>query len=284
LLHQPVFQNVEASWRALDYLVRHVETDTQLKIYVIDVSKAELLADLAAASDLKQTGLYQILVKAPPRGEPWSLIGCDCTFRPWVDDIELLARISMVVDMAGAPLIAGADPSILGVKNPERLADDDEWEIDNPLWDEIRQFPEARRIGLAMPRFLIRSPYGKNSSPLERFHFEEMPEGSTHVHYLWANSMYLCVMLIAQAFSHAKWDLRVGQFQSVRSLPAHTWMEYGNPELKPCAEVLFTLKAAETMIGQGLMPVLSMKGSDEVRVGMFQSIAKPQSPLEGRWR
>jgi hypothetical protein len=38
------------------------------------------------------------------------------------------------------------------------------------------------------------------------------------------------------------------------------------------------------MIGQGLMPVLSMKGSDEVRVGMFQSIAKPQSPLEGRWR
>lgn len=284
LLHQPVFQGVEASWRALDYLVRHVETDTQLKIYLLDVSKSELLADLASASDLKQTGLYQILVRATPKGEPWSLIGCDCTFRPWVDDIELLARIAMVVDMAGAPMIAGADPSILGVKNPARLADDDEWEIDNPLWDEIRQFPEARRVGLAMPRFLIRSPYGKNSSPLERFQFEEMPEGSTHAHYLWANSMYLCVMLIAQAFSHAKWDMRPGQFQSVRSLPTHTWMEYGNPELKPCAEVLFTLKAAETMIGQGLMPVLSMKGSDEIRIGMFQSIAKPSSPLEGRWR
>ena len=38
------------------------------------------------------------------------------------------------------------------------------------------------------------------------------------------------------------------------------------------------------MIALGLMPMLSMKGSDAVRVGMFQSIAKPNAPLEGRWR
>ena len=70
----------------------------------------------------------------------------------------------------------------------------------------------------------------------------------------------------------------------LHSLPVHTWKEYGNVELKPCAEVLLTLKAAETMIGLGLMPLLSMKGSDRVRVGAFQSIAKPPAPLEGRWR
>jgi len=32
------------------------------------------------------------------------------------------------------------------------------------------------------------------------------------------------------------------------------------------------------------MPLLSMKGSDQVRIGMFQSIAKPTAPLQGRWR
>jgi len=283
LLHDNVFQAAEAAWRALDFLVRNVETDTQLKIYVLDISKPEMLSDLASASDLKQTGLFQLLIKATPGGEPWSLLGADCTFRPWIDDIELLARIAMLAELAGAPIIAAGDTSILGVKNPERLGDNDEWQIDNAVWNELRAFPEARRVGLAMPRFLLRSPYGKSSSPAERFPFEEMPEGSTHAHYLWGNPMYACVMLIAQAFSHSKWDLRPGQFQSVRGLPTHVWYEYGNPELKPGAEVLLTLKAAETMIEQGLMPLLSMKGSGEVRVGMFQSIAKPSTPLEGRW-
>ena len=43
---------------------------------------------------------------------------------------------------------------------------------------------------------------------------------------------------------------------------------------------MLTLKAAETMIGLGLMPLLSMKGSDRVRIGAFQSIAKPPAPLQ----
>ncbi len=35
-LHQPLLQNLEGSWRALDWLVRHTETDRQLKIYVLE--------------------------------------------------------------------------------------------------------------------------------------------------------------------------------------------------------------------------------------------------------
>jgi hypothetical protein len=64
----------------------------------------------------------------------------------------------------------------------------------------------------------------------------------------------------------------------------HAYVDCGSPEVKPCAEVLLTLQAAERMIAQGLMPLLTMKGTDTVRVGMFQSIADPPAPLEGRWR
>lgn len=284
ILHNPLFQGLEAAWRGLDYVVRNVETDSRLKIYILDVSKAELLADLAAANDLRRTGLFHLLAAAPPNGEPWSLLGCDCFFRPWIDDIELLARIAMLADFAGAPVLAAADPSLLGVKDPAHLGDSDEWEIENPVWDELRAMPEARRIGLTMPRILLRQPYGKDSGPVEKFKFEEMPEGSTHANYLWGNGMYPCVALICQAFSVDKWNMRPGQFQDIARLPVHTWKEYGNVELKPCAEVLLTLKAAETMIALGLMPMLTMKGSDQVRVGVFQSIAKPPAPLEGRWR
>jgi predicted component of type VI protein secretion system len=110
-----------------------------------------------------------------------------------------------------------------------------------------------------------------------------MPEGSTHAHYLWGNGMFPAVALICQSFTEEKWNMRPGQFQDIHGLPVHTWKEYGNIELKPCAEVLLTLNAAESMIALGLMPLLTMKGTDRVRIGMFQSIAKPSTPLEGRW-
>lgn len=284
ILHNPLFQSMEAAWRGLDYVIRNVETDTQLKIYILDISKAELLADLASASDLRRTGLFHLLAVATPSGEPWSLLGADCFFRPWIDDIELLARIAMLADFAGAPLLAAADHSLIGVKDPAQLGDNDEWELENPIWDEMRSLPEASRIGLTLPRIMLRQPYGKNSSPVETFQFEEMPEGSTHANYLWGNGMFPCVALICQSFSEQKWHMRPGQFQNISSLPVHTWKEYGNVELKPCAEALLTLKAAESLIGIGLMPMLTMKGSDTVRVGVFQSIAKPSTPLEGRWR
>ena len=46
LLHTPDFQALEAAWRAVFLLVRRLETGTQLKLYLIDISKAELAEDL----------------------------------------------------------------------------------------------------------------------------------------------------------------------------------------------------------------------------------------------
>jgi type VI secretion system protein ImpC len=284
LLHQPQFQALESAWRALDWLVRHTETDSQLRIYLLDVSKAELIADLATASDLRTTALYRLLVTQPVDGEPWSLWGADLYFRPWIDEIELLARLAMIADQAGAPLLSGADPSILGVKNPEDLRHTEEWEEGDPVWREMRQLPEARRIGLALPRFLVRLPYGRLSNPVEGFAFEEMPNRtSVHAGYLWANPMYAGVQLIAHAFAVERWQMRPGQFQNIDGLPLHAYLEYGTPEVKPCAEVLLTLQAAERMIAQGLMPLLTMKVTDTVRIGMFQSIVDPPAALAGRW-
>jgi type VI secretion system protein ImpC len=283
ILHNPLFQRFEAAWRSLDYLVRNVETNTQLKIFVLDVSMAELLADLATAPDLRKTGLYELLVAKPANGEPWALIGLDRYFRPWIDDVEMLVRIAMIADQAGAPLLAGADPLVVGVKDPEQLPEYRDWETDNPVWKELRSMPEARRIGLAMPRFLLRLPYGKDSSPAERFRFEEMPEGSTHGNYLWGNPMYGAVTLVAQAFTESKWRMRPGEFQRLSGLPMHWWREDGEYRLKPCAEVLFTQEAAERLIALGLMPLLSLRDTDTAMIGMFQSIADPATPLEGRW-
>jgi hypothetical protein len=43
------------------------------------------------------------------------------------------------------------------------------------------------------------------------------------------------------------------------------------------------MRAAERMMNEGLMPLLSFQGRDTVRVARFQSIATPPTPLSGQW-
>ncbi|MBK3018803.1 type VI secretion system contractile sheath large subunit, partial [Klebsiella pneumoniae] len=42
ILHNPEFQQLESAWRGLHYLVNNTETDEQLKIRVMSISKQEL--------------------------------------------------------------------------------------------------------------------------------------------------------------------------------------------------------------------------------------------------
>src|SRR5260370_36828504 len=69
-----------------------------------------------------------------------------------------------------------------------------------PHWDELRSIPEASYLGLALPRFLLRLPYGAQSSPIDAFPFEEMPPAApVHSHFLWGNPALACLALLTAA-------------------------------------------------------------------------------------
>ena len=68
ILHHPAFQALESAWRAVFHLVRATETGSQLQIYLVDVSKAELAADLSAADDLRKSRAWRMLVEETGRG------------------------------------------------------------------------------------------------------------------------------------------------------------------------------------------------------------------------
>jgi predicted component of type VI protein secretion system len=67
-------------------------------------------------------------------------------------------------------------------------------------------------------------------------------------------------------------------------LPIYVYEEDGNRRVKPCAEVLLTVRAAEIILERGLMPLLSFRDRDVVRLARFQSIRDPLTSLAGRWR
>jgi type VI secretion system protein ImpC len=257
LLHAPEFQAIEAGWRAVDLLTRRLETDELLKLYLFDATLDELASDPAGVDRL---------IASP--NTPWALIVGNYSFGQGAGYAKVLSMIGRSARAANAPFIAEAVPPSGTPEGPE--------------WAELRRSDEARWIGLALPRFLVRLPYGRRTSPVESFEFDEMPE-TRHQDYLWANPAFCCACLIGQSFSSDGWNLRLGTNRRLDGIPLHTYTESGETRLKPCAEVLMTEKEAEYLMDQGIMPLASMKDQDAVLLVRFQSIANPVRALAGRW-
>ena len=288
LLHHPKFQALEAAWRGLFFLVRRLDTDVALKLYILDVSKTELAVGLAT-SELRSTELYRVLVRdtvETPGAEPWAVVAGNYTFDDSVPDVVLLGAIGGLARAAGAPFLAAASPSVMGAelgRSPEPETWKPVSEERKQAWGILRNFTEARYIGLAMPRFVLRLPYGRATDPTEAFPFEEFPGQPNHEDYLWANPAFACVCLLGQAFSKRGWELRPGEFQDIDGLPAHIYREDGDSKMKPCAEALLTENAALDILDRGVMPLVSLKNRDTVRLLRLQSLADPPAALAGRW-
>lgn len=276
LLHHPQFQALESAWRALFFLVRRLSTDTNLKIYLLDIAKPELATDMVAT--------YERLIEHTPREEPWAVLAGNYTFDQTDDDVRLLGRMAAVAKHARAPFLAGASPAIFGCNSLGETPEPRRWRtVDKDSWNALRRIPQVTWIGLALPRFLLRLPYGKQTNSTEHFAFEEFGNPPRHEDYLWGNPGLACTYLLGEAFSESGWDLRPGEVGEISGLPLYVHRADGESHLKPCAEALLTEQAAETILDHGLMPLLSIKGSDAIRLIRFQSIAEPVKALSGRW-
>jgi len=290
ILHHPDFQALESIWRGLFFLLRRIETGLALKVQIFDISKDELAADLLSAADIRSTAVYELLVRQTvetPGGEPWAILLGVYTFDSGKGDVELLARLGQVALRAGAPFLGATDPSLVGMA-PLEDADSPYWaslgeQPATPEWHAVRRSAEARYIGLVLPRFLLRLPYGKETDRTEAFDFEEMAASPRQEDYLWGNPAFACGSLLAQAFSDSGWSMRTGAHRDLKGLPLHGYMQNGEHRLTPCAETLLTEETIEQILDCGVMPLASIKSRDEARLVRFQSIADPPGSLAGRW-
>ncbi len=290
VLHHPEFQSVEAQWRILDLITRHVETDQKLDLVVYDISAEELAADLAAADDLSQSGLCQLLAESTPDGRgPFSAVCGLYTFEETPTHAELVGRIAQVAAHVRAAFFAAITPAFLETDIKDR----------HPLvaqaWDAVREMPEAGYVGLVSPRFLLRRPYGAKTDPISEFDFEEFTESDGLSGMLWANPVALVAILLAGSFRKNGPSLGLGSMMSLGGMPYHYVKDrYGDQVALPCTERNLTQAKTQATIGRGYMPVISVKGRDEVRLGSFQALnggtilgfwsdvppPKPRAPVE----
>lgn len=289
ILSHPEFQQLEASWRGVHFLITNLDLEQSLQLHLFDVSKAELAQDLATArADLSRAQIYHLLVESArqaPDATPWAVLMGDYHFDTSENDIAQLAAIGAVAAQAGAPFLAAASSSILGCDNLLEQTEPRDWpalaDEDAARWQALRRSPQAQWLGLVLPRLLMRLPYGKTTDTVEQFAFEEMP--SQHQAFLWGNPALACGLLLAQAYQEDAWEMRAGSLLEIGDLPAYTFKQDGQSYLLPAAEICMLERASEAVLTAGLMPLLSYKNRNAVRLLRMQSIAAPAKALAGAW-
>lgn len=275
LLHDPAFQSREAAWRGVQMLVSGLELDDSLQLYLFDVSREELIADLAGSGGkIEQTGLHRALVerwRAKSGGEGWSALVGLYRFGPSDADIDLLAGLGILAAHAGGPWLADGDPALADL-DPQAPS----------AWRKLRGSEVARWIGLVAPRLLLRGPYGARDDRIDSFDFEELGNRPEHAQYLWGAGALACALLLSRGFSASGWSFSPGDERDIDDLPSSTRLgSDGERELVPGAEFFLSDGKAQALLGAGLMPLLSDRQRNGAMLMRFQSIAAPAAPLAG---
>ncbi|MDQ3129500.1 MAG: type VI secretion system contractile sheath large subunit [Acidobacteriota bacterium] len=288
ILSSSDFKDLESAWRGLYLLVRQIETESDLKIFIYDLTKNELSHNLQSNNDLTESFLYRLLfstVDFDLNSSTWSLLAGNYTFDSNVDDIALLIRLSQLSASAKAPFISSIRPESLGVS----LSSDSEHNnvsfdtTAEKLWTTIRSLPESEYIGLATPRYLARLPYGGDTNPVETFNFEEFDLQSEDFDYLWSNPCFICVILIAQSFQRYGWNMENIYVNELDGFPVHIYQNNGETKTKNSVEFMPTSNKYQKLLDLGLIPLFSQVNSDKIKAFRFQSISSPSKPLKGKW-
>jgi type VI secretion system protein ImpC len=275
ILHAPAFQRLESTWRGLHWLVTSIydEEEVQLQIIDVDLEAGQSIDDLAA----------RLIAEADiPGGPNWSLIVADATFGDSTDSIARLANVGALAAGLGAPVFAAANPKLIGREDFSQGA-----EVGAPkdtelatAWAGLQASPLADWIGLTLPRFLVRQPYGKGSDEIDRFAFEELPPRPAHEAFPWANAAFICARLVTNAFQETGWDFAASLTMEPDDLPLVIYDDGSGRAIKPVAECLISESAGLALVGAGFITVLSFRDQNRARVQQLRSIG-PGAHLAG---
>lgn len=288
VLHAKEFQTLEATWRGLHYLVTRTETSKTLKLRVLNASKKDLLDDLKKNVVADHTALFDKVYEEEYGtfgGNPYSCLVADFAFNRGNQDMTLMRGLAEVAAAAHAPMIANADPQLLDLDSftelgvPRDLAK----RFEGPTaaqWRAFRDADESRYMVLALPRVLMRLPYGKDFVPVETIDFEEDVSGPQHERYLWANASWAKAQRITNAFALYGWTAAIRGVEGggdVRGLPTHTFKtDQGDVAMKCPTEIAITDRREKELSDLGFMALCHCKGENYAAFFGGQTVQKPK--------
>ncbi|MEO8752433.1 MAG: type VI secretion system contractile sheath large subunit [Casimicrobiaceae bacterium] len=289
IMHHAEFQQIESAWRGLHYLVNNTETDEMLKIRVFNIGKKELQRQLHRykGTGWDQSPFFKKVYEAEYGqfgGEPFGCMVGDYYFDHSPQDVEMLSQLANNAAAAHCPFIAGASPTVMQMETWQELANPRDLtkifgNTEYASWRSLRDSEDSRYLGLAMPRFLSRLPYGAKTSPVEEFDFEEDTASADHRKYCWSNSAYAMATNINRSFKLYGWCTSIRGVESggiVEDLPVHTFpTDDGGVDMKCPTEIAISDRREAELAKNGFMPLIHRKNSDLAAFIGAQSLQKP---------
>jgi type VI secretion system protein ImpC len=253
----------------------------------MNVSKEDLLSDFEDSPEITKSGLYRNCYTAEYGqfgGQPYGAIIANYEFGPSASDMKLLQNCAAVSAMSHAPFIAAAGAEFFGLDDFTKLPDlkDLSSIFESPQytkWNAFRESEDARNVGLVVPHFLLRTPYGQNTTPSKSFNYEENVTDNGHNKFLWGNAAFTFASRLTQSFADYRWCANIIGPQgggTVGDLPIYNYEAMGEIQTKIPTEMLISERREYELAEQGFISLSMRKNSDNAAFFSANSTQKPK--------
>jgi type VI secretion system protein ImpD len=232
VLHDPRFQQLEGSWRALKWLVKEAAEASQecgvrksVRVRFISASKREIRRDISSALEFDQSALWRKVYEdefGTPGGAPYGLLVADFEIGERSEDVELLTSLSEIAAASFAPLLLTPSLDLLGVDSIGhsfvlQQIDSLRTAPEFVKWRALREREESRFIGLPLPHIIGRLPYDGwfniSSSAAQHeqtwsqrsFRYSECVDGPGGGQHLWISGAWALAAVIMREFGRRGW-------------------------------------------------------------------------------
>lgn len=286
IIHNDSFQKMESAWRSLKFLVDRTDFRENVRIQLMNVSKQDLLDDFEDAPEITKCGLYKQAYTAEYGqfgGQPFGSIVGNYDFGPGPQDMKLLQYCASVASMSHAPFIAAAGPDFFGIEKWSELPNlkDLKSIFEMPQyakWQSFRESEDARNVGLTLPKFLLRLPYGPDTLPAKSFNYQEaVSDGDDD--FCWGNTAFAFASKLTDSFAKYRWCANIVGPQgggAVEDLPLYQYEAMGAVQTKIPTQVLLSERREYELAEEGFIGLTMRKGSDNAAFFSANSCQKPK--------
>lgn len=287
IIHHPRFEQLEASWRSLLYLVAQAYKQPSVKIRILDLSRKELVTDLRQSLEFDQSQLFNKIYSEEfgmPGGKPYGVLLGDYEFSNHPEDIATLEAMSQVAAASFAPFIAAASGQMFNIDHITDLTKQPKLDVifKQPQylrWNSFRKQEDTRFVGLTLPHFLVRDAYARSGFTGGFLFADTKPECGQ----LWGNACYAFGAVLIQAFLNDHWLGDIRGFSASGEggmVPDYVMPEFATDKFglmpKINTDVFLTDSQEKQLTDLGFIPLCQAYGSD---AAVFYSNASIQQSM-----
>jgi type VI secretion system ImpB/VipA family protein len=264
VLHCTSFQRTESAWRSVRWIADHLDADVDCELAVFDLDIADIVSfcesepgnDAALVSHVTRQWRQHLMDASP------DLI---VSLLPASADPDALHALMWTMDLArelNAPLLAGADCALAGIREPARanpfVDASDVGHEDAEPWSRLRSNSGADMTAVGLPHFLLRQPYGPKSDPIDSFAFDELDTNPGDEMFLWGSASVAMAVVWLQT--------RAGEPPALNDMPIVIYDDGGGQAIMPPTRLFLSDSAATALANRGFTALRAARNSTTVSI------------------